>query len=230
MNHEFPSAALLKLNGKCVGMPFFAVPAEMLQDLPLALRTKLKARAQESRSKMLDAAQRALDPQPRASAPATVEPKYLPNAIGGCAVCYNEPIFNYDSRLNNDNLPIVFRPGCFGDLDSSDILLTNGHEWELAGHILARTGDGTLGLESRADGVYFTTSRLEDTPYTRWAVSAIRDGRLKGASVGCEPIQSRIGYFDGLQARICTKVELGHVALVDSPACKGAWIKMLESI
>ena len=229
MNHEFPSAALLKLSGIAVGMPLFAAPAEMLDNMPRALRTKLEARAQVSRSRMLDAMYRALETQQQ-SAP-KAEPQYLPNAVVGCAVRYNYLITDYDRSIEHaDGLPIVFRPGCFGNLETEDVLLVNAHDWELAGHILARTGNGTLGLESRSDGIYFATSQLEDTGYVRWTVSALRDRTLKSASVGFEMSRSHIGQFEGIQVRFCTEAELGHVALVGNAGCKGAWIKLLESI
>ena len=98
--------------------------------------------------------------------------------VGGLAVPYDTPTTIYGEVERID-------PGAFtASLKSnSDILLLADHD---PSRLLARSRNGGLELDSRADGLHFN-ARLVETTAADDALSLVRSGDAGGVSIGFRP-------------------------------------------
>lgn len=73
--------------------------------------------------------------------------------VEGYAARFEPYVLYYEYGPNGEELPVYerFEPGCFDGCDMSDIIMQYDH----AGKVLARTGNGTLVVEVDETGLFF---------------------------------------------------------------------------
>jgi uncharacterized protein len=103
--------------------------------------------------------------------------------VEGLAVPYNSPTELFPGELEQID------PGAFTDSlrSNPDVLLLADHDPR---RLLARSRNGGLQLDSRADGLHFD-ARLVDTSIADDALSLIRSGDAGGVSIGFRPLSWR---------------------------------------
>lgn len=100
-----------------------------------------------------------------------------------------------------------------------DIICTYNHN---ENHLLGRTGNGTMRLEDRPEGLWLSCE-LPDTTLGRDVGELVRTGRIPGQSFfGRKPAYRRGGTENGKPVMVLTAVELLEAGVVSRPAYKSS--------
>lgn len=127
--------------------------------------------------------------------------------------------FNVETRIGRQRERIA--PGAFAAklADGHDILLLADHDPR---RVLARTRNGSLKLEERADGLHFT-AELPDTPTAAETRGLAEAGSLGGMSIGFRAVDEAM--IDGV--RVLKAVALAEISAVAShPAYAGTSVAL----
>ena len=77
--------------------------------------------------------------------------------VSGKAICFNTPTVLYQDPYDGFEYREIVSPTALDGCDLTDVPLLYNHDDSKA-NILARCKDGTLTLDKRADGLYFTAT------------------------------------------------------------------------
>ena len=137
--------------------------------------------------------------------------------LSGVAVRYGE-------EAGPPRLPFRERieAGAFGDVSRLDAVLNVQHRRDRA---LARTGGGGLVLTDGPDALRYA-AELPDTQESRDAVTLVRSGVLRGASVEFAPYPGGERQVGGVN--VVERARLAGIGVVDSPAYVGATVEARE--
>ena len=142
--------------------------------------------------------------------------------IRGLAVPYDSPTEIGDwfiERVDPDALS--------DSLDNQDIVLLTGHE----GMPLARTGAGTMRLESRKDGLHFEADLDRRDTHAESIAIKLERRDLTGVSIGFVVEAAQWTFRDGrgeLDERLITEAELLEVSLTPFPAYRDTDVELKE--
>lgn len=134
--------------------------------------------------------------------------------ITGRAIVYNS--LSVELRtVTGDKFREVILPGAASEsIKSNDILALRDHD---TAQILARTSAGTLILEDREDGLYYTIS-VPETSYGKDLLVSAKRGDIKGMSFGFRAGKQRTFSKGGEKIRELATIELREISVVASPA------------
>lgn len=178
-------------------------------------------RAELADAEALAAAADALEPEVREERSAQVVPLHRaePETIS------IQGLIPYGEVANIGSFDEVLLPGAFASATDGDTILSIAHELGGA-HLLARTTNGTLKLEDRADGLHFTAT-IPATAIGEHVARLVRDGTY-GVSFGFANPRAR--WSDRGHRRLREIQDIGtlyDISLVSFPAYPGAraWVR-----
>lgn len=141
--------------------------------------------------------------------------------LEGKAISFNSPTLIYTDERGVEYFEQIDR-GALDQADISDVCLRYNHVNAVP--ILARARGGSMGLETREDGVYFT-ARLFDTTASRDCYELARQGALQCSFAFTLPPSGGYSYDADKHLRTITRIsKLIDLSVVDIPAYKDTFV------
>lgn len=136
--------------------------------------------------------------------------------VSGKAICFNMPTVLYQDPYDGFEYREIVSSTALDGCDLTDVPLLYNHDDSKA-NILARCKDGTLTLDKRADGLYFTATL--NTNLGKDVYTAIKAGDITGCSFGFYCNGDTAENTEDYSLRTITSIsELSDISIVDNPA------------
>ena len=136
--------------------------------------------------------------------------------VSGKAICFNTPTVLYQDPYDGFEYHEIVSPTALDGCDLTDVPLLYNHDDSKA-NILARCKDGTLTLDKRDDGLYFTATL--NTNLGKDVYTAIKAGDITGCSFGFHCNGDTTENTEEYSLRTITSIsELSDISIVDNPA------------
>jgi len=107
---------------------------------------------------------------------------------------------------------------------ADDVRLLYQHEFT---ELLGRTSSGTLEIELRADGVYFSAD-LPNEFRGESVAELVGRGDLRGCSFAMRVLEQNWDYSADPFRRTIRRAVIGEISIVCSPAYPATWVEVVE--